>query len=155
MAHFELAEKPLAILPPGQAAPIVQPLVILDTHHQALLVGHPLDLQRLVVAQHQRLDAAYVLLLPQGLAEDHTVQLVGHGHDGDVALAHAGEHFAEQIGELLRGIGIQRWIGVKGLAREGLPQPGVFGQRPQGAAVQRADVDFADQAESLQLVERG
>ena len=154
VAQLELAEKALAILPAGQQRPIVQPLVVLDADNQAFLVSLPFDLQRLIVPQHERLDAANVLLVPDCLLEDHVVQLIGHGHDHDVALAHPGNHFAEQVGVFLRRIRFQRRMGLEGLAGKSLPQARIFGKRPQGTAVEGADVDFADQAEPLQLVER-
>ena len=54
----------------------------------------------------------------------------------------------------MRRIGLQRRMGPEGLARKSCAQARIFGQQPQGAAVQGRDVDFIDQAEPLQLVER-
>ena len=81
------------------------------------------------------------------------MQLIRHGYDHDVTPAHPGNHFAEQVGVFLRRIGFQRRIAER-LAGKSRLQARILGQRPQGTAVEGADLDFAHQAEPLQLIER-
>ena len=55
--ELEISEQSCAILAAGHQAAVVEALVVFDSDHQPAIVGRPLDLPRLAVAQHQRLDA--------------------------------------------------------------------------------------------------
>ena len=72
------------------------------------------------------------------------MQLIGHGHDHDVALLHLRDRIPEQVGVFLGWIRLQRGWARKDWPGKGLSHARIVGQRPQGAAVEGTDVDFTD-----------
>ena len=135
-------------------ASVVEALVVFDPHHQPAAPGFALDLQRLGVAQHQRLHGEHVLLVPQGRQDHLVVHLVRHRHHHDLARRELGDDLAVEVRVRLVRVALRR-IGLEGLPGEGAGQHLRFGERADGLPVEGADADAADPPLPLHLVERG
>ena len=152
LAAAEAAKTARAVLQPRVQRPAVEPLVVLDADEEPFVAGDPLDLDRLGVFQHQRLDRQDVLVAGQCLADDAVMEMVRHGHHHEIPRRQRGQHLLEQVGEhLLRRL-VQAGIGFESLAGKGLGETGRFGQGPQRRRVQGADANAADAAHPLQVI---
>ncbi len=105
--------------------------MVLDADEKPLGLSQLLDLDRLGVREHQRLDRQHVLVVLQGHADDRVVQMVRHGHHHEVARRQLGDHLLEQVRMHLLGRRVERRERLEPLPGKRLGEPGILGQDPQ------------------------
>ena len=117
-------------------------------------MGQLLDLGRLVVLQHQRLDRQHVLVTLQGVTDDRPVEMVGHGHHDHVARSHRVDPLFVDLGIHLVVRRVQRGKRRERLSGKGLGERRLLGQIAKRRRIERADFDRAQLATTLQVIDR-
>src|SRR5580693_5276346 len=93
----KLAELTRTILASSHQATVIEPLMILDPHHQILRLSLSVDLDGLSVPEDQGLHGADMLVVVERLHYYVEVQRVRHRRDHDLTRRHTPNHFAVEL----------------------------------------------------------
>ncbi|MPN42253.1 hypothetical protein SDC9_189809 [bioreactor metagenome] len=152
-AEHEFAELALAERLPRQQRAPVETLVVFDADEAAAFAGFGFDFKRLLVLEHQRLDAENMLVVLQHALEHPVMELVGQRDDDHLVGLLRRQHLFVQFG-IAAVAGADFGHSPEAVAGECFRQRRTFLQRLQRALAHIHHRNIADQSVALHLQRR-